>query len=229
MAMTNEEKNARRRELDRDPFHRALTYKTARAWRQRNRDKLNARRREKYRTDAEYRAAERARQLKYNTAHPEARAKAWKKWADKNRDALHASYAARYHTPEGRAKCYAKNASRMARIRADPELHDEWKRRKRATEAARYARLMRDPVKWTAWRMEHWWLPRWTVIVPQGPEAIARYLRRARPDARKAFIAWYTRQNLLDTRSGLGQVRTVFDEDVPETRLNPKKRRRKKV
>ena len=174
MAMTKDDRNARRRELDRDPFHRALTRKTARAWRERNWEKLNAIRRDRYKTDEAFRAAEKARHERYYAAHPEARAKACKKWADKNRDALHASYA------------------------------------------ARLARLKRDQATWTAWRIEHWWLPRWKIVAQQGPEAIARYLKRAREDARKAFVAWYARENLLDTGSGLGHVPTVFDEDVHE-------------
>ena len=229
MAMTKDERNDRRRELDRDPFHRALTRKTARAWRERNREKLNAIRRDRYKTDEAFRAAERERHERYYAAHPEVRAKAWKKWAAKNRDRLRERDRERYRTEEGRAKCHAKNVRRIARIRADPVLNAEFLKCKRANEAARIARLKRDPATWTAWRIEHWWLPRWKIVAQQGPEAISRYLKRARADARKAFVAWYARENLLDTRSGLGHVPTVFDEDVPETRLTPKRRRRKKV
>lgn len=41
-AMTRDEKNARRRELDADPFHRALTHKVQKAWRDANKEKCAA-------------------------------------------------------------------------------------------------------------------------------------------------------------------------------------------
>ena len=100
-AMTRDEKNARRRELDADPFHRALTRKTAKKWRDRNLEKIKAKRRAWYAENAE---RERARQRAWNAAHKDKRAAAWKKWADANRERLRARDAARYATAADKAR-----------------------------------------------------------------------------------------------------------------------------
>ncbi len=69
-----------------------------------------------------------------------------------------------------------------------------------------------------AWRIKHWWGPRWEKAVADGPEAIARYLKRARPDARREFTKWYSAR-LIDRRSGLGRIVQAADELAPEKKV----------
>lgn len=213
--LTPEERKQRRRELEQNPFHHALTLKTARAWRERNKAKLNARRRERHAADAEYRAAEKARQEHYHAAHPEARKKAWKKWADKNRQHLRERDRVRYKSEHGQAVYKAKLARSRERYATDEAYRAHRRELNRIREKRHMDALRRDPEKWTAWRIEHWWMPRWEKAVAEGPDAIARYLKRARPDARREFTRWYSAR-LIDRQNGLGRIVQAADEDVPE-------------
>ena len=213
--MTTEEKKQRRRELEQNPFHHALTLKTARAWRERNRDKINARRRERHASDPEFRAAENARQKRYRAANPDAQKKAWKKWADKNRQRLHERDRVRYQSEHGQALYKAKLSRARERYATDEAYRAHRRELNRLRENQRMDALRRDPAKWTAWRIKHWWRPRWEKAVADGPEAIARYLKRARPDARREFTKWYSAR-LIDRRSGLGRILQAADEVAPE-------------
>lgn len=221
--MTPEEKKQRRRELEQNPFHHALTLKTARAWRERNRDKINARRLERHASDPEFRAAENERQKRYRAANPDAQKKAWKKWADKNRQRLHERDRVRYQSEHGQALYKAKLSRARERYATDEAYRAHRRELNRLRENRRMDALRRNPAKWTAWRIKHWWRPRWEKAVADGPDAIARYFKRARPDARREFTKWYSAR-LIDRRSGLGRIVQAADELAPGKKVEKSSR-----
>lgn len=180
-AMTREEKNARRRELDANPFHRALTYKTAKAWRDAHRDEINARRRAKYAANRESFCA---RQRAYNEAHPEVKKKSWKRWASK---------------PENRAKLRERD-----RIRAADPVAAERKRQLRRKRMKNPK--VRNHVRWQKrfyyhkhkhdatglrWKYKFLWLPAWRKIAAAGPDRIEKYRRRCAVQTWCYFVRWY--------------------------------------
>lgn len=178
-AMTRDEVNARRRELDADPFHRSLTRKVANAWREAHKDELNARRRAKYaaRTPEEV-AAEKAKAKAYRDANKEKRAAAWKKWADKNRERLRAKDAARDKK---------KNAARAAEYRARKSSEPGYLEHVRKIRRDGYARN-KDRSLGYRWKYLQLWRPKWLEVVKL--DRIAEYSKRCAPKTRLFFNYW---------------------------------------
>ena len=185
-AMTREERNARRRELDADPFHHALTLKTARKNRAKNRDKLNARNRERY---AEHREEINARLRAKRAADPvgtlERERKYWRKWRSKPgvREYLKQKYREYASVPEHIERKKSLRAARKA-ARTPEQIEAEKKRRRDW-----YHRTKRDAsgIRWT---FKQQWRPRWTRLVDEGPEAISRYQKRCTPRTKFFLNAW---------------------------------------
>ena len=195
-AMTRDEKNARRRELDADPFHRALTRKTAKKWRDRNLEKIKAKRRAWYAENAE---RERARQRAWNAAHKDKRAAAWKKWADANRERLRARDAARYATAADKARRDHMIAARRDRIANDPEYHEKIKAQKRDL----YHRN-KDGAKFLRWYLKSILIPRWRRI--DCDEAERKYLARCNDRTRRLYMLW--------KRDTYGAMKKLTGEDA---------------
>ena len=194
-AMTRDEANARRRELDADPFHRALTRRTAKKWRDRNLDKINAKRRAWYAETAE---RERARQRAWNAAHKDKRAAAWKKWADANRERLRARDAARYATAADKVRRDRMIAARRERLANDPEYHEKIKAQKRDL----YHRN-KNGAKFLRWYLKFILVPRWRRI--DGDEAERKYLVRCNDRTRRLYILW--------KRDAYGVLRDLVGEE----------------
>ena len=195
-AMTRDEKNARRRDLDADPFHRALTRKTAKKWRERNREQINEKRREKYAENAE---CERARQRAWNAAHKDKRAAAWKKWADANRDRLRARDLARSKTQKEHERRKQMIAARRERIANDPEYHEKIKAQKRDL----YHRN-KDGAKFLRWYLKFILIPRWRRI--DCDEAERKYLARCNDRTRRLYMLW--------KRDTYGAMKKLTGEDA---------------
>lgn len=185
-AMTREQKNAHRRLLDMNPFHHALTLKTQRKWRKAHAKELNARRRERYATDPEYRELERERGRKYREENPEKTRAAWKKWADKNRDKLRERDALRRTAPEEKARRAEQIAKRRERIKTDPEYAAKIREQKRLA----YHRNKHTD-KGVEWLQKFLWEPKWRQVVAEGPDRVQAYLKRAKPRTRHYFAIWY--------------------------------------
>ena len=179
-AMTREETNARRRELDADPFHRALTHKTQKAWRDRNRERINAKRRAHYAANSE---RERARQKAWREAHPDSRKASWKRWADANRERLRARDAARFATAADKARRERMIAARRERMANDPEYHEKIKAQKRAL----YHRN-KNGAKFLRWRLKFILIPRWRKI--DGEDAERKYLAHCNDRTRRLYMLW---------------------------------------
>lgn len=179
-AMTRDEKNARRRELDADPFHRALTRKTAKKWRDRNRERINAKRREKYARDAEN---ARRKAKEWRDRNPEKRKSSWKKWADANRDKLRARDVARAKTQKEHERRKRMVAKRRERIANDPEYRERVRAQKRESYHRNKGRE-----SWLRWYLKSILIPRWRRI--DGDEDEARYLKRCGERARALYGLW---------------------------------------
>jgi len=184
-AMTPEERNARRRELDADPFHLALTRKTAKAWRDRNKEALNAKRRAKY---AANRERELERQRAYAAAHPEVRKRAWAKWASKpeNRIKLLMRDRKRSADPVEKEK---RKAQRAEKIRTDPAYAENIRAQKRRA----YHRHKYDAIG-LRWKYRFLWMPKWRQILAQGLERIEQYRKRCCVQTWSYFVKWYKRE-----------------------------------
>ena len=185
-AMTREQKNAHRRLLDLNPFHHALTLRTARRWRKAHAKELAAKRRERYANDPEYRERERERGRKWREANPDKRKAAWKKWAAKNADKLRARDAARSKSPEEKARRAAMVEKRRERIKNDPEYAQKIREQKRAA----YHRN-KHTAKGIEWMQKYLWEPKWREVVEGGCDRITAYLKRAKPKTRHYFHIWY--------------------------------------
>lgn len=184
-AMTRAEKNARRRELDKDPFHHSLTRKVSNAWREKNRDRINAGRRKRYAEDEEYRAKEQERRKKFETEHPEKKAQSWKKWADKNREYLRRKYAERSKTPKEKARMKRQVAERKRRRHSDPEYAEHIRKMKRD-----YYNRTKNTPRGLKWYFTYIWLPKWKRIVSEGPDRVEKYMRRCNDRTRMYFKMW---------------------------------------
>lgn len=182
--MTSEEKNARRRELDRDPFHHALSLRTAKAWRDRNPDKiaeLNARRRAKY---AANRERERARAKAWREANPDKVREAWKHYASKpgNRAKLRERDRKRYATPEARERL---RELRRKRIAENPRCAARVRFQKRLA----YHTHKHDGIG-LRWMFLQSWSKLWPRVVAGGDAAIEKYHRRTKPRIWSYFLHW---------------------------------------
>lgn len=179
--MTPEEKKARRRELEADPFRRSLMRKTQYAWRKKHKDEINARRRAKYAANKE---RERARQKAWRDANPDKRAASWKKWSSKpeNRARLRARDRERYADPEYRKR---KREYRREHLK-DPKVlnHVRWLRR------FFYHKHKHDAIG-LRWKYKFQWLPHWKKVAAGGPDRVARYFARCAAETRSYFIRWY--------------------------------------
>lgn len=176
--MTRDERNVRRRELDQDPFHKSLTNRTKKRWREKNAERLNADRRMKY---AENRERELERGRAWRKANPEKAKASWKKWASKNRARLRTRDRERYNDAEKRdrsrelRKAREKRPEVRARVNALKRLYY---RRKKNTEAG------------IAWKVKYLLEPRWKTLITETPEAIERYERRCTVQTWSLFVKW---------------------------------------
>ena len=182
MAMTREQKNAHRRLLDLNPFHHALTLRTARRWRKANAKRLAKRRRDRYANDPEYR--ERGR--KWAEAHPEKKKASWKKWADKNREKLRERDRLRSGTEKEKLRRAQQIAQRRERRHTDPEYAAKVREQKRQSYHRNKAKA-----SGLAWYHKFIWEPKWREVVSGGPDRVAAYLKRAKPRTRHYFGIWY--------------------------------------
>ena len=184
--MTQEEKNARRRELNKNPFHHDLELKRQKAWRDRNRDKMNALRRKQY---AENREKEIERGRKWRAENPEKSKAAWKKWADKNRDYLRERDRIRRKDPK-----FAERKRELRKIReSSPEG-----RAKRNESHKKWYHENKDKASILRWYMKFLWLPRWERLELEGPKAEELYLRRCNEKTRMCYRLWKSRNPIIE-------------------------------
>ena len=179
--MTPKEKNARRRELDKDPFHHSLSRRTANAYRERNKDRINARRRAKYAANIE---GEREYRRKWRAENKDKIKAAWKRYSSKpgNRAKLRERDRKRLEVPGAREH---KNALRRARIANNPRYAAKVRWQKRFHyHAHKYDRIgIRAMV-----RQE--WRKKWQSVVAAGDERIEKYLKRCGVRVKTFFMKW---------------------------------------
>ena len=164
--MTRDEINARRRELNRNPFHKALDLKVKKKWREANKDKLNARQREWYAANRE-KCIE--RQKKWRAENLDKARESWKKWAGKNREKLRERDRVRRLNPE-----LVEHARKLRKLR---DSSPEGRAKNRAAKRNWYA-THKDKASVLRWTLCSLWIPRWKKLEFEGPEAEDRYLRR---------------------------------------------------
>lgn len=183
-AMTREEKNARRRELDADPFHHSLSRKTANAWREKHKDELNARKRAWYAANKD---REQARVKAYREAHPDKRAASWKRWSSKpeNVAKLRMRDRARAADP---VQAERKRQLRRERMK-DPRVRNRVRWQKRFY----YHQHKHDTIG-LMWKYKFIWLPKWKKIAAEGIERIERYRARCSVESWSYFVRWYRRE-----------------------------------
>lgn len=173
--MTAEEKNARRRELDKDPFHHALSRKVANAWREAHKDELNARRRAKYAANKE---REHALQKAWRETHKENTKAAWARYAATHRAQLRKRDKARAADP-----VIAAHKRELRRLREkDPKRANRRRWVKRL-----YYHTHKHDAKGLRWLINSLWLPKWREVVAAGPERIAKYRKRCAVRTRSYF------------------------------------------
>lgn len=212
MAMTREQKNAHRRLLDLNPFHHALTLRTARRWRKANAKRLAKRRRDRYANDPEYRERERERGRKWREAHSEKKKASWKKWADANRDKLRERDRLRSGTEKEKARRAKMIADRRERMKNDPEYAAKVREQKRQSYHRNKAKA-----SGLAWYHKFIWEPKWREVVSGGPDRVAAYLKRAKPRTRHYFGIWYGKYR---REFGMGDWRLMSSGELKnETRF----------
>ena len=186
-AMTREERNARRRELDAaSAFHRANTRKTANKWRKKHAEAIKARRREKYATDPAYRQKQRKYSLRWRKNNPDKVKLSWKKWADKNREHLRERDRLRSATQAESERRKRLVAERRERIASDPD----YTARIRAAKREHYHRF-KHTQKGIAWLQRYIWEPKWREVCAAGAARIQSYVSRAKPRTREYFARWF--------------------------------------
>jgi hypothetical protein len=167
--MSPEERRARIRELDANPFHRALTRKTQNAWRAKHKDELNARARQYY---AEHREKFRMKLKAWREANREQLREYHRSWSHRpeNIVRLRKKWSERAAKPEIKARRRARYHERMA---TDPEYRARQAVSKRISYEKRKfgERALR-------WKIENTWIPIWRQIVAAGMERIEKYRRR---------------------------------------------------
>ena len=178
-AMTREERNARRRELDRNPFHLALSHKVRKAWRDRNKEKINARRLAKYALNRE---AESERRKAYHLAHPEKRKEAWKRYVSKPENRAYLRERDRKRSKESIRR---KIGRRKERMRTDKRYAAKIRWEKRFN----YHRHKHDAIGIRAMLRQEW-IAKWTSVVAAGEERIEKYLGRCGIRVRSFFGKW---------------------------------------
>ena len=205
-AMTKEERRERRRELMRDPFYRELVLKARRKSWARDKERIKARRKARIAamTDeereafmAKRRARRKARRDAANKRQRAYYAENRERFAEyrrlkRLRDIANGKYAERM------ARC---TEQRRARLASSPEARAvkaaqarAWRRSRKGVE---YARRMREA--------------RWAEVVAEGPKCVRNYMAHARPENRRAFVAWY-QSRLINRTDGLGRIEEAGDE-----------------
>lgn len=178
--MTPEEKNARRRELDKDPFHHALSRKTANAWREAHKDELNARRRAKYAENIEH---EHEYRRKWREENKDKTKAAWKRYSSKpgNKTKLREKWRERAKDP-----VIAERRRELRRKRMlDPQRrkHVNWQKR------FSYHAHKHDRIGIRAMVRQEW-REKWQSVVAAGDERIEKYLKRCGVRVRSFFAKW---------------------------------------
>lgn len=203
-AMTRDERNARRRELMKDPFYHELILKRNRKNWAKNRDKRNARLRERLEAmspeEKEAYVAKRREQSrerrKRNAQHINARQRAY-----------YAAHVDKFHEYARKKRerdiASGKEAARIAR-------NSELRRKRLATspearakfnEQCRNWRKSKNGIEYRRKMMEK----SWERVVSGGAQKIRLYMTHARPENRRAFSIWYQRR-LINTKDGLGHI-----------------------
>ena len=180
--MTPEERRERRKKYLADhPFAHELYKKTKRKWRQKNKDKINQRRRERYASDPEYREkvlhsptkngpdrkTTRARANMILMQDPAARAR--KRARDK-----------RYRQSDA---CKEARKRYKAKIKTDPVRLENMRLNNRLS-------WHRNSEKRYMSRVEKVLVPKWEAIAAEGPSAILAYWKKIRTKTRSYMIQW---------------------------------------
>lgn len=172
--MTQEEKNARARELYRQPANREAARQRCRKYRATHK----AERREYYRT---HRDQELAQKKAWREANPDKVRGAYRRYISKNRAKVRAAQRQKMADPEFRAK--RNEAARLRRL--DPVVGNRQRWQKRL----RYQATKNTPSGLRK-RFIDDWRDRWSDLVERGDAAIERYHRRCSVRAWSYFLHW---------------------------------------
>lgn len=176
--MTRDERNARRRELSKDPFRKALAAKWRKAWREKNKEKLRAQARVRYKKNREE-AIERSK--RWRAANPQKVRLASRRWHVRHREHLRAKEKARYADP-----AFRERKRMLRKIRdADPAN----RARQNFVRRIAYERN-KHSMRYMAWKIRYHLEPRWKELMESPVEAIERYRRRCTVETWSYFVRW---------------------------------------
>lgn len=208
--MTREERNARRRELNANPFHRALNNKVRRAWHAAHREEQNAKARAKYWADPELREKSRKARRANAEANKEREKACWKAWYLAHRDEVCAKQRERTRTEKGRAYMIERNRMRQERLDSDPEYRARYNAARNEQRKRRLEKLKKNPVAYEAYMMKRYWAKKFEAIAGDS-DAIRSFMRNTNDVGRRAFAKWYSK---IDRTTGLGRIVQPADELV---------------
>lgn len=190
---------------------RERKYLSQKKWRMKNLDRLlevqrrNNRRR---RSDPEYAARERERSRAYYAAHREQCLERTRKWRAKN-----AGRVLAYQNARKRTEAYRRKIARTVELRRE-KMKDPAYRAKIAAQQRAYRRKLHAEGRYAEFSRKTYLLAKWEKVAAAGREAIATYMKLARPENRRQFVLWYTkRNNLIDRTHGLGKVEARDGEE----------------
>lgn len=155
----------------------------------------------------EYAERERARSREYYAAHREQCLERARKWRARN-----AKRMQEYQKAQKKTEAYRRKIARTSEARRE-KRKDPAYRAKVAAQQRAYRRKLHETGRYAEFSRKTYLLAKWAKVVEAGRYAIASYMRRARPENRRAFVIWYTkRNNLIDRTSGLGHIVQAEDE-----------------
>lgn len=189
--MTDEERKERR-------------YLSQKKWRLKNLDRLlevqrrNNRRR---RQNQEYAERERERSRAYYAAHREQCLERARRWRKKNPGHVSA-YERSLKSTEAYRRKIARQTERRREKKKDPAYRAQIAAQQRA-----YRQRLHAEGRYAEFSRKTYLLRKWERVAAAGREAIATYMKLARPENRRQFVLWYTRRNnLIDRTRGLGKI-----------------------
>lgn len=183
-------------------------YLSQKRYRMKHADRLlevQRRNRKRRMQNPEYAERERARSREYYASHREQCLERARRWRSKNKDRMHEYQQAVKSTDAYRRKIARQSELRREK-RKDPAFRAQISAQQRA-----YRRKLHAEGRYSEFSRKTYLMKKWEKIVAAGREAIATYVRRARPENRKSFVAWYNRK-LIDRTSGLGRITPAEDE-----------------
>lgn len=192
-----------------DEERRERRYLSQKKWRMKNLDRLlevqrrNNRRR---RQDPEYAERERERSRAYYAAHKEQCLERARRWRRRNK-----AHVIAYEQEVKGTEAYRRKIARTTELRREKKKDPAYRAQIAAQQRA-YRQKLHAEGRYAEFSRKTYLLRKWEKVAAAGREAIATYMKLARPENRRQFVAWYNRK-LIDRTSGLGKIVARDDEE----------------